>query len=79
MGIKVVKALKRNNEGVGHAAIDTLNALIQPMHDNYDLRQEQLNKVTYALGLLLENMDKKQGRCRSYYSRPTSSKTSFCL
>ncbi len=49
MGIKVVKALKRNNEGVGHSAIDTLNALIQPMHDNYDLRQEQLNKVTYAL------------------------------
>ena len=46
MGIKVVKALKRNNEGVAHSAIDTLNALIQPMHDNYDLRQEQLNKVT---------------------------------
>jgi DnaJ family protein C protein 13 len=46
MGIKVVKALKRNNEGVAHASIDTLNALIQPMHDNYDLRQEQLNKAS---------------------------------
>ncbi|XP_074640124.1 dnaJ homolog subfamily C member 13-like isoform X2 [Tubulanus polymorphus] len=44
VGVKVVKALKRNNDGVTHAAIDMLNALMQPMHDNYDLRKEQMNK-----------------------------------
>lgn len=44
VGIKVVKALKRNDDGVTHAAIDMLAALMQPMHDNYSLRQEQLNK-----------------------------------
>lgn len=44
LGLKVVKALSRNNEAVTHAAIDMLCALMQPMHDDYDLRQEQLNK-----------------------------------
>ncbi|ESO09053.1 hypothetical protein HELRODRAFT_156562 [Helobdella robusta] len=44
VGIKVVKALKRNDLGVSHAAVDMLCSLMQPMHDNYDLRQEQLNK-----------------------------------
>ncbi|KAH3718782.1 hypothetical protein DPMN_061589, partial [Dreissena polymorpha] len=46
VGLKVVKALKRNNEGVRHSAIDMLCALMQPMHDDYDLRQEQLNKTS---------------------------------
>ncbi|XP_053386463.1 dnaJ homolog subfamily C member 13-like isoform X2 [Mercenaria mercenaria] len=46
VGIKVVKALKRNNEGIRHAALDMLCALMQPMHDDYDLRQEQLNKTS---------------------------------
>lgn len=46
VGIKVVKALKRNDVGVTHAALDMLCALMQPMHDNYDLRQEQLNKTS---------------------------------
>nr|CAD7426370.1 unnamed protein product [Timema monikensis] len=44
VGKKVVKALKRDNDGVTHAAIDMVCALMHPMHDNYDLRQEQLNK-----------------------------------
>lgn len=44
VGLKVVRALKRNDVGVSHAAIDMLCALMQPMHDDYDLRQEQLNK-----------------------------------
>ncbi|KAJ4448169.1 DnaJ sub C member 13, partial [Periplaneta americana] len=44
VGLKVVKALKREDEGVTHAAIDMVCALMHPMHDNYDLRQEQLNK-----------------------------------
>jgi hypothetical protein len=42
--MKVVKALRREDEGVTHAAIDMVCALMHPMHDNYDLRQEQLNK-----------------------------------
>ena len=46
VGLKVVKALKRNDDGVAHAAIDMLCALMQPMHDDYDLRQEQLNKAS---------------------------------
>ncbi|KAL8571849.1 DnaJ subfamily C member 13 [Nucella lapillus] len=46
VGLKVVKALKRNDVGVTHAALEMLCALMQPMHDNYDLRQEQLNKTS---------------------------------
>lgn len=44
IGNKVVKALKRQNCGVTQAAIDCICALMQPMHDDCDLRQEQLNK-----------------------------------
>ncbi|CAG9764959.1 unnamed protein product [Ceutorhynchus assimilis] len=44
IGIKVVTALKRNDYGVTHAAIDMICALMHPMHDDYDLKQEQLNK-----------------------------------
>ncbi|KAL5005925.1 hypothetical protein ScPMuIL_017083 [Solemya velum] len=46
VGIKVVKALKRGDDGIAHAALDMLGALMQPMHDDYDLRQEQLNKFS---------------------------------
>jgi len=44
VGRKVVKALKRKDDGISHACIDFLCALMQPMHDNFDLRQEQMNK-----------------------------------
>lgn len=44
IGLKVVTALRRNDFGVTHAAIDMVCALMHPMHDDYDLRQEQLNK-----------------------------------
>jgi len=46
VGLKVVKALKRDDDGVTHAAVDMLAALMQPMHENYDLKQEQLNKAS---------------------------------
>ncbi|XP_071522873.1 dnaJ homolog subfamily C member 13 isoform X2 [Panulirus ornatus] len=46
VGVKVVKALQRNDDGVNHAAIDMLCALMQPMHDYPDLKQEQLNKAS---------------------------------
>ncbi|XP_038048790.1 dnaJ homolog subfamily C member 13-like isoform X3 [Patiria miniata] len=44
VGLKIIKILKRQDDFVIHAAIDMLCALMQPMHDDYDLRQEQLNK-----------------------------------
>jgi DnaJ family protein C protein 13 len=44
VGKKVIKALKRNQDGLTYAAIEFLNSLMQPMHQDYDLKQEQLNK-----------------------------------
>ena len=44
VGKKVVKALKRKDDAITHAVVDFLCALMQPMHDNFDLRQEQMNK-----------------------------------
>ncbi|CAI8058520.1 DnaJ homolog subfamily C member 13 [Geodia barretti] len=44
VGKKVVRALRRKDDGISHACVDFLCALMQPMHDNYDLRQEQMNK-----------------------------------
>lgn len=44
VGRKVMKALKRKDDGITHAVVDFLCALMQPMHDNFDLKQEQLNK-----------------------------------
>ena len=49
VGWKVAKALKRNDDGISHASIDMLCALMEPMHQDYDLRQEQLNKSRYEL------------------------------
>ncbi|XP_068224403.1 dnaJ homolog subfamily C member 13-like [Palaemon carinicauda] len=46
VGVKVVKALQRNDGGINHAALDMLCALMQPMHDYPDLKQEQLNKAS---------------------------------
>ena len=44
IGVKVNKALKLGHDGISHAAIDMVCALMEPMHEDYDLRQEQLNK-----------------------------------
>ncbi|XP_065077705.1 dnaJ homolog subfamily C member 13 isoform X2 [Ochlerotatus camptorhynchus] len=44
IGLRVVHALKRNNLAVTYAAIDMINSLMHPMHTEYDLKQEQLNK-----------------------------------
>ncbi|KAK2499613.1 hypothetical protein MC885_004710, partial [Smutsia gigantea] len=60
LGVKVVKALKRSNNGVIHAAVDMLCALMCPMHDDYDLRQEQLNKASLLSSKkFLENLLEK--------------------
>lgn len=42
----MVSALRRNDEAVTHAAIDMICCLMHPMHDNYELRQEQVNKAS---------------------------------
>ncbi|CBY21245.1 unnamed protein product [Oikopleura dioica] len=46
LGAGVVEALKAGDDAVLCAAVDTLAALMCPMHDNADLRQEQLNKIS---------------------------------
>lgn len=46
IGQRVVAALRRNNLAVTYAAIDMLNALMHSMHSDYDLKQEQLNKLS---------------------------------
>lgn len=46
IGTRVVKALTKNHEAITHAVLDMLGALMQPMHDDYDLRQEQMNKAS---------------------------------
>ncbi|XP_055621008.1 dnaJ homolog subfamily C member 13 isoform X2 [Toxorhynchites rutilus septentrionalis] len=44
IGLRVVNALKRNNLAITYAAIDMINSLMHPMHADYDLKQEQMNK-----------------------------------
>ncbi len=44
IGTKIVRALKLNDDQVTYAALEMLNTLLQPMHLDYDLRQEQQNK-----------------------------------
>lgn len=44
IGNKVVTALRQNDMGLSHAAIDMICALMHPMHDDSDIRQEQINK-----------------------------------
>ncbi|CAH0713170.1 unnamed protein product, partial [Brenthis ino] len=46
MGSAVVGALRRECAACSHAALDALCALLQPMHAEPDLRQEQLNKAS---------------------------------
>eukprot|EP01064_Diplonema_japonicum_P030924 TRINITY_DN5388_c1_g1_i1.p1 TRINITY_DN5388_c1_g1~~TRINITY_DN5388_c1_g1_i1.p1 ORF type:complete len:2479 (+),score=758.14 TRINITY_DN5388_c1_g1_i1:52-7488(+) len=44
VGKSVVTALKMRHDAVSHAAIDFLAALLYPMHDKYDIFQEQANR-----------------------------------
>ena len=44
IGTKIVRSFKLNDDQVTYAALEMLNTLLQPMHLDYDLRQEQLNK-----------------------------------
>ncbi len=44
IGSKIVRSFKLNDDQVTYSALEMLNTLLQPMHIDYDLRQEQLNK-----------------------------------
>ncbi|XP_068620055.1 dnaJ homolog subfamily C member 13 [Battus philenor] len=46
IGSAVVSALRRESAACSHAALDAVCALMQPMHLEPDLRQEQLNKAS---------------------------------
>ncbi|XP_053615104.1 dnaJ homolog subfamily C member 13 isoform X2 [Plodia interpunctella] len=46
IGLAVVSALRRGSPACSHAALDVVCALMQPMHQDPDLRQEQLNKAS---------------------------------
>ncbi|CAK1584790.1 unnamed protein product [Parnassius mnemosyne] len=46
IGSAVVSALRREEAGCAHAALEAVCALMQPMHLDPDLRQEQLNKAS---------------------------------
>ncbi|XP_045537410.1 dnaJ homolog subfamily C member 13 [Papilio machaon] len=46
IGSAVVSALRRDSAACSHAALDAVCALMQPMHAEPDLRQEQLNKAS---------------------------------
>ncbi|CAG5029931.1 unnamed protein product [Parnassius apollo] len=46
IGSAVVSALRREVAGCAHAALEAVCALMQPMHLDPDLRQEQLNKAS---------------------------------
>uniref|UniRef100_A0A183AFC2 GYF_2 domain-containing protein n=1 Tax=Echinostoma caproni TaxID=27848 RepID=A0A183AFC2_9TREM len=46
LGRIVVDALRRRDDAVTHAVLDAINTLMQPMHEQPDIRQEQLNKTS---------------------------------
>ncbi|VEL33826.1 unnamed protein product [Protopolystoma xenopodis] len=46
LGLTVVSALGRGDDALTHSVIDALNTLLQPMHEDPDIRQEQLNKTS---------------------------------
>ena len=47
VGWKVAKALKRGDDGISHAAIDMLCALMEPMHQEW--RSENICHLVYFL------------------------------
>jgi DnaJ family protein C protein 13 len=46
IGMRVVKSLRRNDEAVAQLALELVCALMVPLHQTWDLRQEQLNKAS---------------------------------
>lgn len=49
--------MKRDHEAITHAALDMICTLMQPMHRDSDIRQEQLNKSSLlATSSFLESL-----------------------
>lgn len=46
LGRSMVKTIKLNNDAITYAGFDVLCALMQPMHQDCDIRHEQLNKTS---------------------------------
>ena len=57
LGVKVVRAVRSGDDALAHAAVDMINCIIAPMHADFDLRQEQLNKSSILSSkAFLENL-----------------------
>lgn len=70
LGRSIVKTIKLNDDAITYAGFDTLCAIMQPMHSDYDIRHEQLNKTSLLatkdfleslLGVLKVHVDRGTG------------------
>lgn len=70
LGSLVVAMLNRSNEAIDNACVEMLCSLMQPMHANYELRLEQLNKqsllsnkqfVEHLLDLIVNHVERGTG------------------
>ncbi|TKR92925.1 hypothetical protein L596_007484 [Steinernema carpocapsae] len=70
LGRLVVNMLKLEHEAIDYACVEMLNALMQPLHVNYDLRMEQNNKqallstddfVKHLMGLMVNHINRGTG------------------
>uniref|UniRef100_A0A914YWG2 J domain-containing protein n=1 Tax=Panagrolaimus superbus TaxID=310955 RepID=A0A914YWG2_9BILA len=70
LGALVINVLKWNHEAVDHATVEMLCSLMQPMHANYELRLEQLNKksllsskefIEHLLNLVVTHVERGTG------------------
>ncbi|CAD5210525.1 unnamed protein product [Bursaphelenchus xylophilus] len=70
LGNLVVNALARKSEAIDYATVEMLCSLMQPMHPNYELKLEQLNKqsllstkafVEHLLDLIVHHVSRGTG------------------
>ncbi|KAK0425897.1 hypothetical protein QR680_009446 [Steinernema hermaphroditum] len=70
LGVFIVSVLKIGSETLDYAAVEMLNALMQPLHSNYELRHEQNNKqsllssdkfVDHLLELVVSHINRGTG------------------
>ncbi|EFO23478.1 hypothetical protein LOAG_05008 [Loa loa] len=70
LGELVVRMLNISNECIDYATVEMLCSLMQPMHSNYELKLEQLNKqsllansqfVEHLLDLVVKHTDQRTG------------------
>nr|CDJ98393.1 Heat shock protein DnaJ domain containing protein [Haemonchus contortus] len=71
LGTLVIRVLSYKNEAIDYATVEALCALMHPMHNQYELRTEQLNKqsllsstkfVEHLLDLIVNHVDKQRQR-----------------